>query len=49
MISEQPTGEQSMEYTMPRFVAFARNGAEIVVGYMEQAIVWVSNRGFLPH
>jgi hypothetical protein len=47
MLSEQPTGEQSDEFTMPRFVAFARNGAEIIVGYMEQAIMWVLKKWFI--
>ena len=38
-IHEKPTGEQSCEFSVPRFVAFARNGAEVIVGYMEQSIM----------
>jgi hypothetical protein len=41
MLKHRPTGEQLPEYSSPRFVGFTGDGAEIVVGYMEQALVSV--------
>jgi hypothetical protein len=30
---------QTTEYDVPRFVGFSENGAEIVVGYLEKALM----------
>jgi hypothetical protein len=40
-LSRHPTGEQLPEYSIPRFVGFANDGTEVIVAYLEPALVSV--------
>jgi hypothetical protein len=39
VLHHHPVGEQTSEYSVPHFVGFANDGTELIVTYLEQAIV----------
>jgi hypothetical protein len=42
-LASLPSADQEPEYSTPRFVSFAENGKQVVVGYLHPAIMYAAS------